>query len=133
MEWSSARVGELDDLLAGVFGMAVAAAADRDAAQRVCLSVLTSAPVAIDAATRCRLEDEAIRHAVRTDPAPAFAGMSAEDAEAVALARLAARTVPEIAARLATDERTVRRRLLHGLRHAADECAPTGGRYEPAA
>jgi DNA-directed RNA polymerase specialized sigma24 family protein len=52
---------------------------------------------------------------VRDKPAQPFAKLPALERETLALARLGGLKVPEIAAALGEDERTIKRRLLDGL------------------
>jgi hypothetical protein len=64
-----------------------------------------------------------LRLGVRTVPGGAFAGMSIDPREAVALARPGGATVDEIAATLDISPREAKRRMLEGLRAAAAEPA----------
>jgi DNA-directed RNA polymerase specialized sigma24 family protein len=102
-----------DRMLPQVYGAALAAAADQDVAARaaehamVCEAagaVVGTAPVA-----------KAILAAVREAPSQPFAVLPRPLRETLALARLGGLKVPEIAAALGEDERTVKRRLLEGL------------------
>jgi hypothetical protein len=103
-----------------VLGAAVAAAADRRAAENATLRVFAAAGP--DAAAE-RLAATAVRLALRAAPATAFAGMAVADAEAVALSRLLGLREARVAALLGVSPREVRRRLTSGLSSAVPEAA----------
>jgi DNA-directed RNA polymerase specialized sigma24 family protein len=107
--------------IARVYGAAVAAAADADAAEEATLRVFAAAGAAErDPET---LAATAVRLALRAAPDPAFASMEVEDRDAVALARLLRWPEPRIAAALDIDIPEVRRRLTRGLRAALTAAA----------
>jgi DNA-directed RNA polymerase specialized sigma24 family protein len=58
---------------------------------------------------------KAILAAIREAPSQPFAALPRPERETLALARLGGLKVPEIAAALGEDERTITRRLLDGL------------------
>ena len=101
-----------ESIIARVFGAAVAAAADRRAAEDATVRVFASGWACADADD---LAASAVRLAVRMAPAPAFAAMSAPDAEAVALARLLGLKEGRIATVLGVQPREIRLRLRRGL------------------
>ena len=107
--------------IARVYGTAMAAAADADAAEEATLRVFAAAgagardPEALAAA--------AVRLPLRAAPHAAFAPMAVGDREAVALARLLRWPEHRIAALLNVDVAEVCRRLTRGLRAAVAETA----------
>jgi DNA-directed RNA polymerase specialized sigma24 family protein len=104
---------------ARVYGAAVAAAADADAAEEATLRVF-AAPGA-GAADPEALAAAAVRLTMRASPQRAFAPMAPGDREAVALARLLRWPEDRIAAALDVEIAEVRRRLTRGLRAALTE------------
>jgi DNA-directed RNA polymerase specialized sigma24 family protein len=103
-----------DTAIARVYGAAMAAAADADAAEEATLRVFAAEGAADrDAET---LAATAVRLALRAAPDP-------EDRDAVALARLLCWPEPRIAAALDIDVPEVRRRLTRGLRAALTAAA----------
>jgi len=102
-----------ESTIARVFGAAVAAAADRRAAEDATVRVF-AAPGA-RGSDGDQLAATAVCLAVRASPAPAFAAMSPPDAEAVALARLLGLKEGRIAAVLGVELSEIRLRLRRGL------------------
>jgi hypothetical protein len=102
-----------------VYGAAVAAAADRAAAADVTRAVLVEAATGRARADARSLVERAVLHAVRVSPHPAFGALGAGEREAVALARLAGYSVPEIADALGIAPPEVRSRLTSGARALA--------------
>jgi DNA-directed RNA polymerase specialized sigma24 family protein len=100
-----------DAQLAEVYAAAVAAAADRDTAAEATVRVFA----ANEAAGTERLAATAVRLALRSRPAPAFAQMRLPDAEAVALCRLLRLDVGRVAALLGVSAPEIRKRLTRGL------------------
>jgi Sigma-70, region 4 len=96
------------DHLDAVWRAALAASADQAVAEDVTTKLLCSAAG--------ELVPRAVLLAIRRSPAPAFAGMSAQQREAVALARVAGCRVEEVAATLGVGDRAARRLLTEGLR-----------------
>jgi DNA-directed RNA polymerase specialized sigma24 family protein len=109
----------VDEVLPPVHALASAACADKAVAESIAERVVLDG--ARERAPRPELEQRAIALVVRAEPAASLAPMRAEDRETVALARLAGRTVPEIARALGVEEREVRLRMLRGLRASAGE------------
>jgi DNA-directed RNA polymerase specialized sigma24 family protein len=107
--------------IARVYGAAMAAAADPDAAGEATLRAFAAAGAGAGDADA--LAAAAVRLAVRAAPHPAFAPMDVADREAVALARLLRWPEHRIAAVLEIDIAEVRRRLTRGLRSARPETA----------
>jgi hypothetical protein len=101
------------DHLDAVWRAALAASADQTVAEDVTTKVLCSAA---GDATAGELVPRAVLLAIRRSPAPAFAGMSAQQREAVALARVAGCRVDEVAVTLGVGDRAARRLLTEGLR-----------------
>ena len=105
--------GNPDRMLPRIYGAALAAAADLQAAARAAEQAMIA-----DAAGAQRSIPpiaKAILAAMRDKPSQPFAALPALERETLALARLGGYKVPEIAAALGEDERTIRRRLLDGL------------------
>jgi DNA-directed RNA polymerase specialized sigma24 family protein len=104
-------------LIGRVLAAARAATDDGEVAERVTVRVFA------DAGERACDGDElaawAVRLALRESPAAAFAAVAAEDAEAIALARLVGLPDVRIAALLGISRADVRRRFARGLRAAA--------------
>ena len=104
---------EVVDDLPWVYGAACAAAgteaAARDATERAFRGARAGE-------TRRVLVAEAVRAAIRTDPGEPFDALDPDDAEALALVRLAGLRVDEVAALTGEDQATVRRRLTVALR-----------------
>jgi DNA-directed RNA polymerase specialized sigma24 family protein len=98
------------DHLDAVWRAALAASADQTVAEDVATKVLASDAPAGELVRR------AVLLAVRRAPAPAFAGMSAQQREAVALARIGGCRVDEVAATLGIGDRAARRLITEGLR-----------------
>jgi DNA-directed RNA polymerase specialized sigma24 family protein len=109
----------VDEVLPPVHALAAAVCADRAVAESIATRVVLDG--ARGRAPRADLEQRAVALAVRAEPVASLAPMLAEDREAVALARLAGRSVPQIARALGVEEREVSRRMLRGLRAAAGE------------
>jgi DNA-directed RNA polymerase specialized sigma24 family protein len=110
-----------ESTIARVFGAAVAAAADRRAAEEATLRVFAAEGRGETDADR--LAATAVCLAVRAAPAPAFAAMAPPDAEAVALARLLGLKEGGIAAVLGVDTPEIRLRLKRGLTARLDAAA----------
>jgi DNA-directed RNA polymerase specialized sigma24 family protein len=102
-----------DRLLPQVYGAALAAAADQDAAARAAEHAMVSEAAGVVVGTTPAAA--AILAAIRDAPSQPFASLPRPERETLALARLGGLNVPEIAAALGEDERTVKRRLLDGL------------------
>jgi hypothetical protein len=108
-----------------VYGAARAASRDEDAAADVAERVLREA-AAERLVDRDRLIERAIRLGVTSMPAQGFAAMDPPDREAVALARLAGYSAPDVAATLGIEIEQAKRSMLRGLRRAraaAPACA----------
>jgi hypothetical protein len=118
------RAMPVTDDLPWIYGAALAAAGSVAAAQDVTERVLVGAP---PEASRRDLVIEAVRLAVRTVPAPVFAGLRPADREALALVRLAALTVDEVADVTGDEPAVVKRRLASALRSVAGLPQPAGG------
>jgi hypothetical protein len=102
-----------------VLGAAVAAAADRDSAERA--TVRAFAEAGGSAWDADELAATAVCLALREAPAFPFCAMGAEDAEAIALARLLQLPETRIAALLDIDRRELRQRFARGLRACLPE------------
>jgi DNA-directed RNA polymerase specialized sigma24 family protein len=102
-----------------VYGAALAASADRGAAEDVTQAVMVEAATGRARADARSLVERAVLRAVRVAPHPAFDAMGAGEREAVALARLAGYSVPEIADALGIAPPEVRSRLTSGARTLA--------------
>jgi DNA-directed RNA polymerase specialized sigma24 family protein len=101
------------DHVDAVWRAALAASGDRGVAEEVTTAILTSA--ARDA-PHAELVRRAVLLAIRRAPAPAFAAMPDQQREAVALARIGACRVDEVAATLGIGDGATRRLLTEGLR-----------------
>jgi DNA-directed RNA polymerase specialized sigma24 family protein len=110
-----------DTTLARVFAAATAAAADRRCAEDATVRAFASSDRDPE-----RVSATAIRLALRSAPAPAFARMRLADAEAVALCRLLRLDVGGVAAMLGVAAPEVRRRLTRGLADTLPEPAGKG-------
>jgi DNA-directed RNA polymerase specialized sigma24 family protein len=110
---------ELMRLVPHVYGAARAASRDEDAAADVTQRVLRAA-AGERLLDRDLLVERAIRLGVTARPARGFAMMDRLDREAVALARLAGYSAADVAATLEVDLEEAKRRMLRGLRTAAD-------------
>jgi hypothetical protein len=102
-----------------VYGAALAASRDEEAAADVAERVLRVA-ARERLLDRDRLVERAIRLGVTATPAAGFAAMDRGDREAVALARLAGYSAADVAATLGVGVEEAKRRMLRGLRTAAD-------------
>jgi len=100
--------------LAEVYGAALAAAADAQAAADVAAEVLTTAPRPLPGTDALRAA--AVVLALRRAPAAAFADVPPGEREALGLARLLGLSVTEVAEALGVDRRTAAARLTAGLR-----------------
>ena len=109
---------ELMRLAPQVYGAALAASRDEDAAADVLQRVLRVA-AGERLLDRERLVERAIRLGVSTNPAEGFAAMQPLDREAVALARLAGYSVADVAATLGVDVDVAKRSMSRGLGRAA--------------
>jgi DNA-directed RNA polymerase specialized sigma24 family protein len=109
----------VDEVLPAVHALTSAACADATVAEGISERVVLDGAPARTA--RAELENRAVALAVRSEPVAALAPMLPEDREAVALARLAKRSVPEIARALGVGEAEVKQRMLRGLRATAGE------------
>jgi DNA-directed RNA polymerase specialized sigma24 family protein len=96
-----------------VYGAALAAASSEAGAQDATERAFRGARAGD---TRRALIAEAVRVAIRTDPAEPFDALDPEDAEALALVRIAGLCVAEVAALTGHDRATVKRRLTVALR-----------------
>ena len=102
-----------DRMLPEVYGAAIAAAADQDVAARAAEQAMVSEAAGVAVGTPPVAK--AILAAVREAPSQPFAVLPRLERETLALARLGGLKVPEIAAALGEDERTIKRRMLDGL------------------
>jgi DNA-directed RNA polymerase specialized sigma24 family protein len=100
-------------MLARVYAAAVAASGDVRAAEDATVRAFETTATDPE-----RLAATAVRLALRASPAPAFAGMSTPDAEAVALCRLLSLDVQRVATILGVAVPEIKRRLIRGLRAA---------------
>jgi DNA-directed RNA polymerase specialized sigma24 family protein len=103
-----------DSLVARAYGAAIAVSAKPAVAQHV-----TAVAMEAGADAEQDLVSRTLRLAVRTAPAAQYRRMSAEQREAVALARPGGATADEIAATLGVSPGEAKRRMLEGLRAAA--------------
>jgi hypothetical protein len=101
------------DHLDAVWRAALAASGDQTVAEDVATKVLASAGGDAPAG---ELVPRAVLLAIRSSPAPGFAGMSAQQREAVALARIGGCRIDEVAATLRVSDGAARRLLTEGLR-----------------
>jgi DNA-directed RNA polymerase specialized sigma24 family protein len=113
-----ARTAELMRLAPHVYGAALAASRDEQAAAGVAERVMEKA-ASEPVIARERLVESAILTAVRRAPAPCFEGMQPPDREAVALARLAGYSVEQVASSLGIGVDDVKAGMLRALRGAA--------------
>jgi DNA-directed RNA polymerase specialized sigma24 family protein len=109
----------VDVSLPHVYGAALAAAADEDAAAEVAYEVMTEAAGGRARGDARTLVERAVLRALEIAPHPAFAAMTGEDREAVALARVAGYTVDEVAFALGIDPAEARTRMTNGIRSLA--------------
>jgi DNA-directed RNA polymerase specialized sigma24 family protein len=108
----------VDATVPHVYGAALAASADPDAAEEITRDVMTDAVTGRTRADARSLVGRALLAAVRGDPHPAFAPMLLEEREVVALARLGGYSVPEIAEALDIAPAVARARMTNALRAA---------------
>jgi DNA-directed RNA polymerase specialized sigma24 family protein len=101
-----------------VYGAALAASADPEAAEDVTHEVMTDAIAGRTQADARSLVARALLSAVRDEPHPSLAPMMIEEREVVALARLGGYTVPEIAEALDIAPAEARARMTRALRAA---------------
>jgi DNA-directed RNA polymerase specialized sigma24 family protein len=102
-----------------VYGAALAAAEDPDAAAAVTEEVMVAAAAGRERADARSLVARVVVRAVRTAPHAAFAPMPAGEREVVALARLAGYDVAEIAETLGIAPAEARCRMTSGVRALA--------------
>src|SRR3954468_10619825 len=103
--------------LAEVYGAALAAAENAEAAADITVQVLTEAPRPLpDTET---LRAQTVITALQRRPAAAFASVPPGEREALGLSRLLGMSLTEIAATLGIDRRTAAARLTAGLRALA--------------
>ncbi len=107
-----------DAVAPSVYGAALAAACDRQVALEVAGRVLERAALE-PVVSLAELVDRAILLAFEAGPAEGFAALPPRERAAVGLARLAGRSVGEIARALERDERDLRAALLAGLRRCS--------------
>jgi DNA-directed RNA polymerase specialized sigma24 family protein len=105
--------------VAHVYGAALAASADRSAAEDVTHAVMVEAAAGRARPDARSLVERAVLRSVRVSPHPAFGAMGAGERDVVALARLAGYSVPEIAEALGIAPPEVRSRLTSGVRALA--------------
>jgi DNA-directed RNA polymerase specialized sigma24 family protein len=117
-----ASTAELMRMAPHVYGAALAASRDERAAAGVTERVLEKA-AAEGVILRDRLVERAILAAVRRAPAPCFEVMRQPDRDAVALARLAGYSAPQVAASLGLSVEEVKASMLRALRAAALQAA----------
>lgn len=113
-----AQTAELMRLAPHVYGAALAASRDEQAAAGVTERVMEKA-ASEPVIARERLVESAILTAVRRAPAPCFEDMQRPDREAVALARLAGYSTDQIASSLGIAVEDVKAGMLRALRGAA--------------
>jgi DNA-directed RNA polymerase specialized sigma24 family protein len=111
----------VDATVPHVYGAALAAAADSEAAADVAREVMADAASGRSRADARSLVARALLRSVHEAPARSFAPMRAEDREVVALARLGGYSVGEIAETLAICPAEVRARMTSGLRALVSE------------
>jgi DNA-directed RNA polymerase specialized sigma24 family protein len=102
-----------------VYGAALAAAADAEAAEDVTCEVMVDVANGRGRADARSLIERAVLRAVQTAPHPTFAAMRAEDREAVALARLAGYSITEVADALEIPPSEARSRMTSGVKTLA--------------
>ena len=112
------RTAELMRLAPHVYGAALAAAADENAAAGVTKRVLGRA-AAESVIARETLVERAILSAVRSSPAACFQAMPRPGREAVALARLAGYSADQVASSLELGVDDVKASMLQALRGVA--------------
>ena len=117
-----ASTAELMRMAPHVYGAALAASRDERSAAGVTERVLEKA-AAEGVILRDRLVERAILAAVRRAPAPCFEVMRQPDRDAVALARLAGYSAPQVAASLGLSVEEVKASMLRALRAAALQAA----------
>ena len=117
-----ASTAELMRMAPHVYGAALAASRDERSAAGVTERVLEKA-AAEGVILRDRLVERAILAAVRRAPAPCFEFMRQPDRDAVALARLAGYSAPQVAASLGLSVEEVKASMLRALRAAALQAA----------
>jgi DNA-binding NarL/FixJ family response regulator len=110
--------GLVDASVPRVYGAALAASADPDAAEGVTYEVMSDAIAGRARADARSLVERALLSAVRDEPHPSLAPMMIEEREVVALARLGGYTVPEIAEALDIAPAEARARMTRALRAA---------------
>jgi DNA-directed RNA polymerase specialized sigma24 family protein len=108
--------------LAEVYGAALAAAQDAQAAADVAVEVLTDAPRPLPGIEALRVATVIL--ALRRAPARAFAAVPPGEREALGLARLLGLNVTEIAEALSIDRATAAARLTAALRALACDPVP---------
>ena len=108
--------------LAEVYGAALAAAVDAQAAADVAAEVLATAARPLPGTEALRVATVIL--ALRRAPHAAFAAVPPGEREALALARLLGLSVTEIAEALGTDRRTAAARLTAALRSLAPDRVP---------
>ena len=104
-----------------VYGAALAATADPEAAEDVTHAVMTDAAAGRGRADARSLVASAVLRSMHAAPHPAFAPMQIEEREVVALARLGGYSVHEIAEALGIAPVEARARMTRGLRALAAE------------
>jgi DNA-binding NarL/FixJ family response regulator len=107
-----------DATLPHVYGAALAASADTEAAEGITRQVMVDAAAGRTRADARSLVQRALLSAVRGEPHPSLAPMRTEEREVVALARLGGYTVPEIAEALGIAPAEARARMTSALRAA---------------
>ena len=117
-----ASTAELMRMAPHVYGAALAASRDERSAAGVTERVLEKA-AAEGVILRDRLVERAILAAVQRAPAPCFEVMRQPDRDAVALARLAGYSAPQVAASLGLSVEEVKASMLRALRAAALQAA----------
>jgi DNA-directed RNA polymerase specialized sigma24 family protein len=117
-----APTAELMRMAPHVYGAALAAARDEQAAAGVAERVLGGA-AAESLIAREALVERAILTAVRAAPAACFEAMPQPGRDAVALARLAGYSADQVASRLALGVDEVKRGMLEALRTATVQAA----------
>lgn len=115
------RSRRLEQALAGVYGVAVAAAADEQAAADAIVHVFEEDGSRLSGDL---LAARVVRRAVLEAPDAVLATIDASDREAVALARLLGWPVSRVADELRLDAGEVRLRLTRGLRAVAAQAQP---------
>jgi hypothetical protein len=115
----SSTSSALDEALAGVYGVALAASADAESAAEAIAQVFRADPAGWRFAPPEELAARVALCAARSAPHPTLAMICEPDREAIVLARLLRWPVSRISDALLVDGAEVRRRLTRALRAVA--------------